>query len=526
MASAAHADVPYTSHAFVQTHPRRLSTVAWLVGLDAPDPRSARVLELGCASGGNLLPLACEYPDASFLGVDLSATSIAEGKQAISELRLNNVELVQADLATWEYDGPPFDYIVAHGLYSWVPAHVRERILAICRRHLNRQGVAYISYNTQPGWSLRGVLRDFLRFGADGNQDSAAQTRDARQLLQVLAAALPPGRAPQASFVQHEIQRLAHQPDDYLFHEFLASTNEPLYFREFVADARRHDLRYLGESEYSWMSSNDLPPEVAQSIRARAKNQEEFEQYLDFVRWQLFRQTLLCHAEHELSRNVPPERMYELYLAAELKIEGLTRPLGSEEVVTFLRPKSRMSTSQPITKAALVTLAESWPRWWSFDELLRASLEKLNVPADHGTPIEHLPHASELAETLRRAYGVALLDLARVPPRVSATIDETPQATVWARRQAERIPVVPNVAHQSHSLQGFQRFVLTLLDGRRTHEQLLDEVTLQARDSVALQDAAGQPLTDVARVRDVLRETLERTLLELKNLGYLVLPER
>ena len=83
-----------------------------------------------------------------------------------------------------------------------------------------------------------GVLRDFLRFGADGNQDSAAQTRDARQLLQVLAAALPPGRAPQASFVQHEIQRLAHQPDDYLFHEFLASTNEPLYFREFVADVR------------------------------------------------------------------------------------------------------------------------------------------------------------------------------------------------------------------------------------------------------------------------------------------------
>ncbi|MFO0905026.1 MAG: class I SAM-dependent methyltransferase [Pirellulales bacterium] len=520
--SAAPQDVPYTSHAFVQTHPRRLSTVAWLMGLDAPPLATCRVLELGCAAGGNLLPMAIELPDAQFVGVDVSATSVQKGRQAIAELHLTNVSIEQHDIADWQYAGPPFDYILAHGVYSWVPPLVQRRILEICAQHLAPNGVAYLSYNTQPGWSLRGVVRDYLRFAVDASQPPSQRVHDARQLLELLGAAFPAGRAPQAPLVQHELQRLANQTDDYLFHEYLTAENEPLYFRDFAASLRPHGLRYLGEAEYSWMSSADLPPEVAQSLRTRARTREELEQFLDFVRWQLFRQTLVCRDVHEPVWTTPPERMYDLQLAGELTMEGRISPLGSNEVVTFSRPKSRMSTPQPLAKAALATLAQSWPRWWKFGDLLRESLSRLGVPTAPSTPVEQLPHARELAETLRRAYGVALVEAARTPPPVADSIAARPVAALWARRQAQRTAIVPNAAHASHTLQGFQRFVLTQLDGGRDREALLDIIEREARDSVSLTDSQGGTVTDRLRVREVLGETLDRTLQELLQLGFLL----
>lgn len=513
-------DVPYTSHAFAQSHPRRLATVAHLQGFRAAPFQGCRVLELGCAAGGNLLPMALDNPAGEFVGLDRSARSIAEGRAAAEELGIRNATLDQVDLTTWHYEGPPFDYIVAHGLYSWVAPEVQERILEICHEHLAPRGIAYVSYNTQPGWSLRGAMRDFLRFGTDPKVPAVNQMRGARELLDLLARALPPGRTPQAALVHNEVQRLVALPDDYLLHEFLAETNSPLYFRDFLEHARRHELQYLGEAEYSWMTGSDLPPDVAESLRQRSRSTEEFEQYLDFVRWQLFRQTLLCHAGPSLTRMPPPERLFSLWVAAEVKVEGLQSPLGSNEVVTFQRPKSRMASPQPATKAALVLLAESWPKWWKYEDLLRATLARLGVHGLERTSVQDLPHAFELADTLRRAYGIALVELATEPPRVAAEVAERPQGGAWAIRQAKSSPLVTNQLHGVHTLTGFQRFVLGQLDGRHDREQLVDALENETRGGVTLTDPQGNELTDRPRIRAVLRETLDRTLLELSRMAF------
>src|SRR5262249_36621475 len=91
-------EVPYHSFPFAEPHPARLAPVARLFGLDPPDPRRARVLELGSSSGGNLLPMAELYPDGKFLGIDLSERQIATGRQALEELAFSNIELRHASI--------------------------------------------------------------------------------------------------------------------------------------------------------------------------------------------------------------------------------------------------------------------------------------------------------------------------------------------------------------------------------------------------------------------------------------------
>src|SRR5688572_33293332 len=125
-----------------------------------PPAGEARVLELGCGTGGNLIPMALAMPGATFTGFDLSAVQIERAREAISALGLRNITVAQRNILDVGKDADGFDYIICHGVYSWVPENVQQRILAICRESLSKNGVALISYNTYPGWHLRESVRE------------------------------------------------------------------------------------------------------------------------------------------------------------------------------------------------------------------------------------------------------------------------------------------------------------------------------------------------------------------------------
>src|SRR5262249_4803655 len=183
--------VAYAGYPFAQTHPERLATLATLYGLRPAPAINCRVLELGCGDGGNLIPMAFTLPASSFVGLDLAAEQIARGKSMIVELELANIELQCADIMRFDGQERSFDYIIAHGVFSWIPAEVRLRLLELCRKLLAPHGVAYISYNCYPGYHLRNLTREMMRFHTRTVNDPKEKVQQALSLLKWLLRRFP-----------------------------------------------------------------------------------------------------------------------------------------------------------------------------------------------------------------------------------------------------------------------------------------------------------------------------------------------
>ena len=235
-------ELPYDSLPLPETQPDFLAAVARLHGFEAPDPCCARILELGCAQGGNLIPLAWRWPQSECVGVELSRVQAAAGADFVAHLGVPNCRIVHGDLAAMPDDLGRFDFIIAHGVFSWVPPSVQQALLDVCRRHLSPQGVAYISFNVHAGWSALRPLRDALI--ARTTADLPAPARH-QQALRVLDALQTEWSDPA---LLKEIAYLKTAAPSYLFHEYLADFNAPMAFGEFAAQLDVHGLRYVGEA--------------------------------------------------------------------------------------------------------------------------------------------------------------------------------------------------------------------------------------------------------------------------------------
>ena len=257
--------VPYVSTAIVQSHPARLFALAKLFGLTPPAMETASILELGCASGGNIIPLAARFPRARFVGIDLTPRHVDEGQTRIRALGLTNIEIQQGDVTTLELS-ESFDCVICHGVYSWVPPAAREAILRIAARNLKRDGIAYISYNVFPGWQMRGIIRDLMLFHAGHLGPPDIRIAMARGVLDTVAKMANPGTSYGAR-LREEARALAMQTDAYILGEFLAPDNAPCYFRDFTAAAERQGLVYLCDSAIEMCLPETHGAEVAKLLR-------------------------------------------------------------------------------------------------------------------------------------------------------------------------------------------------------------------------------------------------------------------
>jgi methyltransferase-like protein len=452
--------VPYEGHSYPQAQPDRLATVATLLGLSPPPVTRCRVLELGCAAGANLIPLAVALPGSTFLGLDLSARQVEEGRQVIAALGLDNIRLEARSIAeVGEGEGlGTFDYILCHGVYSWVPAQVQDAILATCARNLAPGGVAYVSYNTYPGRHLCRPIRDLLLYHTRQVEGPPARLAAARGLLQVLTGALRGQDGPQARLLEHEFDLLGRLPDSYVFHEHLEEINEPVYFLEFARRAAEWGLRYLAEAQLGTMALDGYAPEVQEALRAASPDLIHLEQYLDFLRNRTFRETLLCHQELAVDYRLSAERLRGLYVASP------AQPLATDEE-SFTSPSgATVKSTDPLARAALLCLGEIWPRAVSFEELCRAARARLgdggSADADRDRQIVG---QCLLACYLADADGLAYLWTH--PPSFAAAAADRPVASPLARLQATHAARATNLRHQTIALDDFHRAVLCRLDG-------------------------------------------------------------
>jgi methyltransferase-like protein/SAM-dependent methyltransferase len=510
-------ELVYDSRAHTATHPDRMATLATLLGMRPAPVQRCRVLELGCATGGNLLPLAEALPESALVGIDLSGRQIDMGRKVAARLGLSNLHLETRDLLDLDDSLGTFDYIIAHGVYSWVAAPVRDALLRVCRKHLAPQGVAYISYNTYPGWHLRAAVREMVSYHVRELPAARDQVPQGRALLDFLVDAVPAQEGVWGQIIRDEADLAAREPDWYFFHEHLEEDNHAVYFHQFIEHARQHGLRYLGEAEVH-ASLSGLRPEVQQGLGNLAGDLLQFEQYLDFIRNRTFRRTLLVHEEVQLNRAPRPEVVLPLLASA------LARPVDAEHDVRSAEPLDFqnddgvvVSTSLPLTKGTLLVLYEAWPQALPLGDLFSAvsdRLGRLGMPAEEAQAL--------LFRSLVHLFLSNLVALhTHVPPFVTRPGDR-PCSTPLMRLQAATGAGVINRRHRQVELSVPDRAVLALLDGSGDRDSIVAAlVELVQRGDLELR-RDGQPVTEPATVTAVLQGELEGCLQRLAQSAVLV----
>ncbi len=509
-------EVPYPSLSFHVTHPDRLATLAVLLGMRPPPVEHCRVLELGCASGGNLIPMAESLPESQFVGIDLSARQIAEGQAGLAAVGLKNVTLKQMDILSLDPDFGQFDYIIAHGIYSWVPPAVQDKMLEICRQNLAPNGVAYVSYNTYPGWHMLLALREMMLWHSRQVVDPMQQAAEARALLEFLADSDPVGKSPHTRFLKayasYTKERLFPRTAAYLIHDELAEFNEPIYFYQFAERVARHGLRYLAEADFQTMLASNLPEDVTETLRQMAKDTITLEQYMDFLRNRTFRQTLLCHEEVELTGSPHPDLLAEFYVGSPALPVAPETDVQSDSVEKFRASDGAiLSIDHPLSKAGMLYLTEIWPRSVPFKTLLAEAGARLG-----GATLDMPRDALVLGANLLEAFGYSdnLVELRVSAPRFALEISERPVASPVARYLAETSVLVTNLRHERIELTGLAYRLLRYLDGSHDRAALLDlmkewvaEGVIQLEPDEDLAQAGEQPEPGSARPGSAARDT-------------------
>ncbi|MCE5310517.1 MAG: class I SAM-dependent methyltransferase [Acidobacteriales bacterium] len=467
-------EVTYASTPKPQTQPDRLATLATLHSVIPAPMDRCRVLEIGCGDGSNLIPLAFREPGSRFTGIDLARTAIDRGREFSAALGLDNIEFIHTDVRDWDVAGREFDYIIVHGVYSWVPPAAREAILAICSSTLSPNGVAYISYNALPGCHFRSYVWDLVRFHTRAITDPRQKIEEARAIARQMMERL--GDHPHQIAIKEECKNLIEADDWMVFHDDLAEVNTPLHLSEFVEAASRHGLEYLCDAEFGrdclrapFLATPDWLAEL---------------EYFDYSVGRRFRSSLLCRSGTTPDRDIQPSRLEGL-LAASPVIPECEQADGAQKFI--LGEDKSLSTNHPFVKRVLCDLAARWPGC---------------VPVASLTGQDD--EVRDVSGMLLRLYAAKAVELSTRAPHLVDTVSDRPIASALGRLQLSRGgEVVTSQRHTSvHLTDELSRRLLMLLDGSRDRTAL-------AAALVRPEDGGAAPSNPDQRIESTLDANLK-----------------
>ena len=298
-----YSELGYKSMPFPYTTPATLEAYAALVGVSAPNPKTARVLELGATYGGNIISQALFNPDATFVGIELSQEQVEKGNEVIANAGLTNVSLVQSDIASIGSDIGTFDYIIAHGVYSWVDDGVKDALLRLIDEHLAKDGIAYISYNTYPGWHTMEEVRQLMMFS---NRDKAQFNHKEKVLHGKTIGSIVGSQILKYDNLKERnskflgaLRSVMQKDEYYVGHDHLEPNNDPVYFYQFNDHLGAHNLAYLCDADLTLSMVRSFDADIADTLNKLAPNDHVAqEQYLDFMLDTTFRKSIICKANH------------------------------------------------------------------------------------------------------------------------------------------------------------------------------------------------------------------------------------
>jgi SAM-dependent methyltransferase len=442
----------YVGRPCATSHPERLWTIAALLGLDAPEPATARVLEIGCGDGGNLAPMAAALPRGAFTGIDLSPRQIDEARALARDLALDNVAFHAADLRDLPPGTGTFDYIVAHGFHSWVPAPVRAAMFETIRARLVPRGIAFVSHNVLPGCGLRRMAWDVLRPHVAGIEDPVARIAEARAMAARMADAMAtqPGLAATLAI---EYREIVERPAFAVLHDDLAPVNHPVLLRDIVAEAETHGLAWLGDADLF----RHAAPAFGDTMNAwlAAADRMTREHVIDHLRLRRYRESLFVHGDVPVGAAPDAQRLAPMHVSAT-------------NSAVERRAASDARAPATLQRALLDWLVDRHPASVPVADVLAW----IAARAGAGSPLAQPEHARSLL--LNAAYAGVIVPLGW-PSRTMDVPGERPVAFAPARWQAPRHDFVVNLRHDPVALPDpVMRRLVPLLDGTRDRAALAD----------------------------------------------------
>lgn len=461
-------DVAYPTTAFLQTHPDRLATHAALLGLPFAPPSRCRVLDVGGGDGMNVIGMALTYPESEFVSFDLSQAAVERGLAVVKQLGLSNVRLFVADVTQVDVGQGDFDYIIAHGFYSWVPAEARDAVLALAGRCLSKSGVALVSYNAMPGGHIKQIVRDLLLFEVKGIEDPQARVATARRKLQQVADSYPETEVFQKA-LKTRCKGLLEVPGEVLLHDELGEVFHSVYLTDFLDHAASHGLKFLTEADrvrclegFALEGTSEADADIAANARE-----------IDFKMMHGFRQTLLVRTDAAVDRRLDPQRVAGLYASCSARPQG----------------EGRFRIRDTEFKAP--------------DDRLTEALTRMTAASPLALPVSELVEDEKRLGALVRMYTADLIHLHVEPSPFKIAISQRPEASPLARLQVARGEErLITLAHTVLPVDNpAARSFIELLDGTRTRAQVVEEmVRLTGAPTAEVAERVDQKLMDLARM--------------------------
>lgn len=485
--------------------PDRLRTIAALKGVSTASIQQCSVLDIGCGTGMDLIAHALSAPQSSFVGIDTSEEHLAVGKDLIAAMGLRNVQLHKQDILTFEIESQSYDYIVCHGVYSWVPKQVQKKILSLCSQGLQQHGVAYISFNTQPGWATRGALRKYLALFDDQTLPAFERVEAARERMKAMLARLEDSQTAYTQQLFAEVRACGQQSAAFVYHELLSPVCDSFFLDEFCQVAAEHNLQYLGDGRPSRMriQNDELEDQhFRKALQLSLQDAVVQEQVWDILLPNSIRGCLLVHSDLSLD-STPNLSVFENSFFTSTLVPLATSPrIIDRSIEIFTDPREyTFEIAEPTFKAILFCLSEQWPQVISFADL-------------HKAVLAHVPECSKdtITTFLSEYFFANLLDVFQSPPSITRDISELPQVFPLARQQAAMgYDWVSNTRFEFISISELDSKILPLLDGAHTQQTILQKLG----DGIAAGDfevAIKEEAKESEPLDSLLKEQLQYSL--------------
>ncbi len=483
MTSTTYDQKPYVTVARPESHPERIAALARLMDLPAISPERCSVLEIGCGTGGNIIPWAERYPHSSFVGIDVAGTHIETARRVADKAGLKNIDLRVGDISVCDVEKGTYDYIVCHGVYSWVSEDVQRRILDVCKASLSPNGVVFLSYNVLPGWRQRGLIRDIMMYGAslESNSEPERKLESAARFLSLAASSRKKRDDPNGRYLEEAISRLQSSDSSYLFHEFLEENNAPCLFTEFMQRAQSVGLQFLSEARPAFMFPDDLGEEEARFLETLRDDVIKREQALDIFRNRMLRETLLCHEDRTLKRDLRASVFRSLIFSTEYR--QVSEVSGGKRRFSELSSGGEVALPEGIGAALLSFIGEAGPSGCELSELVRRGSEK------------GFPSCAE-AEIFGNVVGLWRAGFVEVSCSCYPVVGEpvgVARTSELVRLQVESGDSATSLRHRHYPLSSSERLILSLSDGTRDFSDVVARVEKVARGTA--KDAIERLLT-------------------------------